>query len=221
MAGANLLFVERSDDNNVIYHLLKHYRIPVSERDRHGEPDKIKLEDEKGVENILNSLPVRLKPQDDDAAVARLGIVIDADDDLAARWQSVKAILRNAGYTNVPDVPMPEGTVIVEEGRIIFGIWLMPDNQLPGELEHFAQFLVKADDKLWVRANQCILDIPETDRLFTASDTIKAHVHTWLAWQSEPGKPMGQAITKKYFDANAPHAVQLIAWIRRLFAFTA
>ena len=46
---------------------------------------------------------------------------------------------------------------------------------------------------------------------------MKAHVHTWLAWQKEPGKPMGQAITKRYLDANAPHAQQLIVWIRKLF----
>lgn len=45
----------------------------------------------------------------------------------------------------------------------------------------------------------------------------KAYLHTWLAWQEEPGKPMGQAITKKYVDAQAPHAQLLISWLRQLF----
>lgn len=49
----------------------------------------------------------------------------------------------------------------------------------------------------------------------------KANIHTWLSWQEEPGKPMGQAITKRYLDTSAPHAQQLIDWMRRLFALEA
>ncbi len=35
--------------------------------------------------------------------------------------------------------------------------------------------------------------------------------------QEEPGKPMGQAITKRYLKAEALHAQQLMAWIHQLF----
>jgi hypothetical protein len=35
--------------------------------------------------------------------------------------------------------------------------------------------------------------------------------------QEEPEKPMGQAITARYLDADAPHVQELIAWIRKLF----
>jgi hypothetical protein len=28
---------------------------------------------------------------------------------------------------------------------------------------------------------------------------------------------MGQAITKRYLDADAPHAQKLVAWLRNLF----
>ncbi len=45
----------------------------------------------------------------------------------------------------------------------------------------------------------------------------KALLHTWLAWQAEPGKPIGQAITANYLDANAMPAQQLMKWIRHLF----
>ncbi len=44
-----------------------------------------------------------------------------------------------------------------------------------------------------------------------------AEIHTWLAWQEEPGSPLGQAITKRYLDADAPRAQQLMDWVRRLF----
>ena len=217
MIQANQLLLEGPDDIGVIYHLLDHYHISVAERGKPGELGKTTLVNGEGVERILQSLPVRLKSQDEDTPVKRLGIIIDTDLDLAKRWQSIKDILRRVGYTNVPENPAPAGTVIAEEDRIVIGIWLMPDNQLAGELEHFVRFLIKADDKLWNHAVDSVEQIPDPDRLFTYSDTIKAHMHTWLAWQKEPGKPMGQAIKKKFLDANTPHALHLVDWIRRLF----
>jgi hypothetical protein len=106
----------------------------------------------------------------------------------------------------------------------------MPDNKVPGELEHFISFLVPAAEQnvLWQYAGDCLRNMPERSSLpdreqqyvFHPGNTIKAHVHTWLAWQSEPGKPIGQAITKKYLDANAPHARLFLEWIRRLFTDT-
>lgn len=36
----------------------------------------------------------------------------------------------------------------------------------------------------------------------------------------EPGKPLGQAITARYLDADAPHARRLIGWLRQLFNLT-
>ena len=46
---------------------------------------------------------------------------------------------------------------------------------------------------------------------------MKAQLHTWLAWQEQPGTPLGLAITNRYLDANAPHAQKLMDWIRQLF----
>lgn len=45
----------------------------------------------------------------------------------------------------------------------------------------------------------------------------KAMIHTWLAWQREPGRPMGLAITKRFLDPEAPSAMEFVAWVRRLF----
>jgi len=217
-SDTNLLLLEGPDDIGVIYHLFRYHQIPVASPGR-LETGKITLENGNGVNQILTSLKVRLKIQDSDTAVNRLGIIIDANMHLEARWQSLRRILRDAGYSNIPEFPLPEGTIINEDGLIIFGVWLMPDNQVPGKLENFIQFLVKPDDKLWDQAEECIKQIPVINRRFSEQDLIKAQVHTWLAWQEEPGKPMGQAITKKYLDADAPYALELINWIHRLFSF--
>ena len=40
---------------------------------------------------------------------------------------------------------------------------------------------------------------------------------TWLAWQEVPGRPIGQAIAKKYLDPEASYAQLFIQWIREVF----
>ena len=42
-------------------------------------------------------------------------------------------------------------------------------------------------------------------------------MHTWLAWQSEPGKPYGQAISAKYLNTDLPMAKTFANWLRRTF----
>jgi hypothetical protein len=149
----------------------------------------------------------------------RLGIIIDADVDLNARWQSARNILIRSGYNLIPEMPTPGGTIIQQPGKPTVGLWIMPDNKVAGMLEDFVSFLRPQDDLLWpiaVEVVQKVKTIEEKHR-FRDKYESKARIHTWLAWQEEPGKPMGQAITARYLDADAPHAQELIAWIRRLF----
>ena len=42
----------------------------------------------------------------------------------------------------------------------------------------------------------------------------KARIHTWLAVQNEPGKPLGQAITARYLDGGAIAGAPFVAWLR-------
>ncbi len=194
------LLLEGNDDCAVFYHLFEHYKMA----------NRPELWDMNGFEKLRASIPVRLKA----SGLERLGIVVDADIDLASRWQSLHDALSNAGYV-VPDRPVNEGLVLPLTNRPTVGVWVMPDNNLSGMLEHFASFLIPQDDRLWDYARDCVERLPEVR--FPPQHAIKAQVHTWLAWQEEPGKPMGQAITKRYLDADAPHARQLMAWVRRLF----
>ncbi len=93
----------------------------------------------------------------------------------------------------------------------------MPDNTLPGELEDFIRFLVPPTDLNWPYAKTSVDGIPVKPTPLTHNWTSKAEIHTWLAWQNEPGKPIGQAITKRYLSADVEQAQHLMAWIRRLF----
>jgi hypothetical protein len=146
-----------------------------------------------------------------------LGILVDADENLIDRWQSLRNILVSAGYNAIPTKPDPDGTIVKESNKPTVGIWLMPDNQVPGMLEHFCSLLVPANDVLWLTAEEIVQQVIHQDIRFPEQHTIKYHLHTWLAWQEEPGKPIGQAITKKFLDHKAHCAQKFVSWIQRLF----
>jgi hypothetical protein len=77
--------------------------------------------------------------------------------------------------------------------------------------------LIPQGDLLWSRAKESVAAIPEGERRFSRVAQSKAAIHTWLAWQKEPGTPLGQAITARYLDSQAPHAQQFVNWVQRLF----
>lgn len=206
MGEKDVLLVEGKDDEHVFYALLEHHQIP----------ELFTIQNKEGIDNLLETLPLELKRSDLD----HLGIVIDANTDLSGRWSSLRTILLKAGDVNVPESPEPEGTILLlqrPDREVKVGIWLMPDNQLPGMLEDFIEFLVPEGDGLWPRAVDCVDGIPTEERRFRPRHRQKSNVHTWLAWQEDPGTPLGQAITKHYLDAESQRAHQLVDWIRRLF----
>src|SRR5262249_21805848 len=134
------LLVEGADDANVCYHLLRSHHIPVKERDiRKTNNTGIEIVDINGLENLLANLPQQIRATN---TLASLGIVVDADEDISARWQSLRDVVLKAGYSTAPVDPDLEGTIIYESDQPTIGIWIMPNNELPGMLEHFCRFLV-------------------------------------------------------------------------------
>jgi hypothetical protein len=206
-ASKNLILVEGKNEEHVFGHLFHHYGI---------EKGIIGFKNKEGISNLLESLPVELRGSE----LERLGIVVDADTNLEGRWDSLRNVLIKSGYSSTPKTPSPDGIIIQQDEKPVVGIWLMPNNHLPGMLEDFVSFLVPDGNTLWARASDCLNGIPEEHRCFSPNHKIKAHIHTWLAWQEEPGTPLGSAIIKRYFDANAEHAKKLIDWVRELFNLT-
>ena len=142
-----------------------------------------------------------------------LGILMDANDDLAARWQAICHRLLG-GDVQLPPQPERSGTVIDSDPRV--GVWLMPDNATPGELENFVAELVPNDDPVWPLAEQYIDGIPSEHRQFTKGKKLRAKIHAWLATRKEPRK-MGLALSAKDLDTGVPLAGELADWLRKLF----
>lgn len=201
--NANYLLVEGSDNAQVVFHFLRRYRLEKL----------INIQDKKGINQLLDELDVEL----DRSGLKRLSVIVDVDSDITMRWQSIRDRLYQSGYTSVPLHPEQDGTIIEQVGRPKVGIWLMPNNKTVGMLEDFITFLVPPNDVLWPMAENIVEQVVQKERRFPATQVQKARLHTWLAWQAEPGKPMGQAITKKYFDTSLPESQRLLIWLRRVF----
>ena len=203
-----ILMVEGTNDEHVLKHI-------CGSRDDIGRLDGV--EPYGGAGRLLAAIPVQLNLSKEKGDV--VGIVIDADEDLGARWRSLHDIFVNAGYPNVPRRPDPDGTILESPTGTSLpraGVWIMPDNKTPGILEDFLRFLIpNQPNPLFAHAERSVATVPE--RRFSENDTPKALIHTWLAWQKDPGKPYGTAITAKFMDSRLPQARALAGWLRRLF----
>ena len=201
-----VLLVEGINDKHVINNLLKAHKLE----------SEITIRDKEGITNILATLKTEV-----DANQDFLGIVVDANASLDARWQSLTDRLKNEeiGYSDVPANPVKEGLILESEGFLPkLGIWVMPNNELVGKIENFIRLLVAEErENLWQLAEKVVGEIPAEERLFADKDIIKAKVHTFLAWQDEPGRPMGESVTRRYFQTDAQEALNFIEWIRQLY----
>ena len=194
-----LLLVEGQDDKHVVEHL----------RSRLAPDLAFLCKDTGGSVPLLKAISPAMRPLERQA----LGVVVDANDDLAKRWQAIGDRLLEANV-QLPAQPAHGGTIIDGEPRV--GVWLMPNNSTPGELENFVAELVPKDDLVWPLAEQYVDGIPNEHRPFLSRKELRAKLHAWLATRKEPRK-MGAAIGTGELDAETPLACQLAGWLRTLF----
>ena len=195
-----ILLVEGEDDEHVVEHL---YREVFD-----SEPP-FKISNEQGYSKLLKTLPLHLRG----SGLLALGVLADANDDPAERWREIVDVAAEEGV-RLPGAPDPSGTVVGDRPRV--GVWLMPDNQGPGELEDFALKLIPGSDRVWPLAKSYVEGIPEKDRGFKPGKISKAKLYAWLASRELPQR-MGAAITAGDLDAQAPLAQGLAKWLADLF----
>lgn len=207
MANEKFLLVEGIDDLHVIKHIC----------DNCGITD-IKIRDMNGIDPLLESIEEWLTF----GVVGNfIGIVVDADNDLNARWDSIRQRFCRAEYTNIPEKPDPTGTIVTppENAPLLrVGVWIMPDNKSSGALEDFLFSMVPEADVLLDYARKSVDRLPE--KRFGENDEGKAIIHTWLAWQETPGRPYGTSIKSNFFNLAAPEVNTFVKWLERLFAPT-
>jgi hypothetical protein len=203
-AGKAVLLVEGRDDLFVCQEVFAANSVPAC----------CEVKEHTGIDALLGAFPLYLE----NTAYSRVGIIVDADENISARWDAIRNTLTGLGY-QVPRAVDPGGTLVLAPGedRPLAGVWIMPDNQVPGILEDFIRFLVPDEDRLLAHASACLDALPAEARKFPSVRRSKALIHTWLAWQEEPSTPLALAIKKQYLDARREHGGRLAAWCRRLF----
>lgn len=199
-----LLIVEGRNDEHVVYALCARHKVE--------ESFAVESRDSKG--KLLASLGVELKVSGRES----LGMVIDADESLENSWRSVRDRLTEQGYETVPVEPSVNGTIVKQPGKPTVGVWIMPDNKIPGILEDFIASMIPNSDELRLEVELFLENIERKDlHAYPLVRRPKAFIHTWLACQEEPGRPMGQSITANVLDHNADIAQRFVEWLERLF----
>ena len=145
-----------------------------------------------------------------------VGILIDADDDLETRWRDVADRLLITDVS-APSLPDPQGTIIkATEDRPRVGIWIMPDNRSPGELEDFVIEMIPDSDLIWPRSVNYIDRIPISEREFSEGKTDRAKLYAWLATRRQPPH-IGAAIGAGDFDLSRERCEAFVGWLEGLY----
>jgi hypothetical protein len=215
------LLVEGQDDQQVVWHLCEQHRLREN-----FDVVRPGTDDESGgiellIEELLQDIPVRLRQ----GALNTLGIMVDADSDPQRQWERLRHVIPAPIGAAMPAQPVLGGWVGDEfrlfDTPVRVGVWLMPDGKSGGMLEDFAASLVQENDALLDKARAVLDEVEQIaeaeSQRYAAAHRPKALIHTWLAWQRNPGRPMGTAIKAGYLRYDSPAALALVAWLRRLF----
>ena len=213
------LHVEGRDDVHVVKHLLLRHRIDCAlERDsrpaREFAPNVPEIRRAHDRNAVLDSIEPAVRVSNGRS----VGFLLDSDGEPRDRWRAVCDRLRVFGL-DLPDQIPPGGFVhdVGEFGARV-GVWLMPDNQREGALEQFLADLVDDNDALLPIAERSTAEAAESGAEFPEVDCQKAVLHTWLAWQKEPGLPYGTAIKAEYLRVDSPTALAFVDWYTRVFS---
>ncbi len=205
------LLVEGDNDKHVIWALCEKHKVPETFDVK--APKNIGMRGD-GIDALMEGIPLRLKQH----GFQTLGIVMDADDNLQARWEKIKKVFQDSGYDDMPEKPAKEGFVKTCPDKPDIGVWIMPDNSLPGQLEDFVRHLVPKGDPLIGRAHEYVSSVQsEGLNRYPIHQSAKALICSWLACQKTPCIPMGRAITANVLEHDGEIANRFVNWLNRLF----
>ncbi len=210
----NLLLVEGVEEKFLIPELIEQaLRIEWGDRRRKQHPVEIKMRG--GIELLLDRdfiLNVLRIP-----ALEALGVVVDADGNVAARWQQIRARFVDSFPELPPQLPT-DGLVLSNQSGMRLGVWIMPDNRSVGMLETLlVQLIPDKQQPLLLHANESIAGARTKGAMFKDAHLDKARVHTWLAWQDPPGLQLHEAVVHRVLRPDNPLAQPFVQWFASLY----
>jgi len=204
-----ILLVEGTGDKGVFTELLKAWGIQCP-----------LIKDCGSVEDVFRMMRLCLT---NSGQYKYVGVVVDADTHPEGRLHRFLQIAAKSGRYNINGCMHLQSEGLVAEGLDVdaarIGLWVMPDNRDHGMLEDFlAKMAATVSPELLDEAESALVRVEKQGiQQYTPVHRPKAKMHTYLAWQKEPGAALPVAIMKHYLDASSDNARPFISWINRLF----
>ena len=198
-SDSRVLLVEGQDDEYVVSRLLEQHKsaLPFS------------ILNKQTISKLLPSIRLEIRAPGRQV----VGILVDANDNVPARWKAVTDRLSEVDISP-PTSPDSAGTIIDGTPRV--GIWLMPNNESLGELEDFVAQMIPDGDEVWPLSQRYIEEIPEAERKFSAKKKLRAQLYAWLAAREDP-RQMGLAIRARDLEVDGELSNTFVAWLTKLF----
>jgi|JI61114C2RNA_FD_contig_91_711982_length_2037_multi_1_in_0_out_0_2 hypothetical protein len=225
-----LLLVEGQDELRVIPQLIEKATELRWGESRDRKPRLVEIKVAGSVSTLLSSKqrneegllePGYIETELKTANLHSLGVLLDADLDVRARWQALRDRCLER-YPDFPKEPLPQGLVLTPALGPRLGAWLMPNNLEPGMLETFLLTLCPQSysPDLWQYAQDAVAHVEKRTNgqpPWKPTHRDKALVHTFLAWQDPPGRQMHEAVMENLLDVKGPAAKSFVDWFRRLY----
>jgi hypothetical protein len=209
-----VLLVEGAEDLRVFPWLLEQSGVPWGAT----KDPIVKIVQYEGATNLLSEgeIETQLKA----SGLLALGVIVDADENAAGRWQAIRARI-SEHFPSAPSALPLEGLVMQQESGPSFGAWVMPDNVSRGILETFLLYLRPSENQaLHAHAESAVSQAQTVGAPFRDPHRDKALIHTWLAWQDPPGRQMHQAIMAGMLRESSPALTAFVSWFCKLYSLS-
>lgn len=205
------LIVEGEQDKRVIPYLIEANGIEWGEKKETAIVDI----DTDGGDRFIDEITISTELKA--SGLTALGLIVDADDDLDARWNSIRNACSKS-IANFPHKMSESGLIHLTTTGVKFGVWIMPDNKTQGMLETFLRYLIPNEtESVWQHARESTQAAKNKGASFIDTHYDKAYIYTWLAWQNPPGRQLHNAVMERILDPTHPKAQTFVSWFRQLY----
>ena len=147
--GPKLLLSEGKDEQYLLPELLELAGVPWP------KPPPVFIHQTDGVATLLDLDTVEAIYKEPDRTA--LGLVVDANGDVAARWNRARTML-TAIAPGFPRELSTLGIIHQEPAGPRLGLWLMPDNERAGMLETLLLAIRKDDPPVWTHVTAAVVE---------------------------------------------------------------
>ncbi len=146
-----------------------------------------------------------------------LRIIIDADEDYIGAWKFIKTFCKDL-ISNLPERAPSEGFIgQFRERGILFGVWIMPNNQENGMFEDLLLAAFKPGKQpLKEHSKSFVVQGKELGAYYNPLHRSKAIINAWIALE-EPGKPLWREPVFNTFDLRSSSLQPFVTWFRKLY----